>query len=256
MTINILMNHSSSCSQKIRDTEAFYDSIIEYLQKNDKILTKNTPSQTEELILSYFKDPENIIHKLNNTESEMINTFNSDNIIKNYFILQQNLEKIKLEFNDLQKIHTELEIKYKLVETKDKLETSKEMGNKNLNDVAQFSNTMIFFSPDSKKMNKIDIIEGDTSVLFDITENLSYYAAICRLPENKIFYYGGKSTIFIDSVYIIDLLELTIQKKKSRKLKRAMGSCYYQNEVYIFGGYNELAQIISGVEKYNYLNDS
>lgn len=73
---------------------------------------------------------------------------------------------------------------------------------------------------------------------------LGIFAASCLLPNNQIFYYGGylKNQLNIqeysNKCYIIDLESEKFIEKATGKPKNSLSSCaYFNNEVYVFGGY-------------------
>ena len=115
---------------------------------------------------------------------------------------------------------------------------------------------MCLFDDKTKIFNIIDPFSAkDLKFALNIQDKLSNFGGFCELPNSKFFCYGGYNGGYTDVAYIIDIKNLTGEKRKSSFKKCAMGVCvHYQGEIYVMGGYQKGPKPKS--ERYTIASDS
>ena len=244
-SIQVIINSTVACTQAIREKESIYNSVIDYFQRNDKIIKKTTQSPLEEFILTYIASPQEIYSDLIKQEILLLQEID---IQKRLIFLTKSLTDSVEKYSILEQHHKKLVIDFKLLEEENSTIASSisrlssyisEAGMLDLLSPPQTSPIMCYFDDDSKILNLVDPLSpSDIKFCVEIPDNLSYDGAFCKLPNDQMLYYGGSpSKQCLDIVYLVDIRQRTAVKKSSHKPMKGIGECcYHQGLVYTFGG--------------------
>lgn len=115
---------------------------------------------------------------------------------------------------------------------------------------------MIFFQQNTKtliNLNLLDLSVAKKTIY--LPENMGASAGWCRIPQGKIFHYGGQlSSLYkpLNTCYIIDPQNLIAEKCPDGPYRKyTIGPCaLLNNKVYIFGGAGVLGSLLSNSEMF------
>lgn len=116
--------------------------------------------------------------------------------------------------------------------------------------------SMVFFLKSSKTLVNLNIQNSNlTKAEVRLDNALGSNAGWCRLPDNRVFHYGGQKSSFSrpqSYTYIIDIGENDIRRKADGLVKKYnIGPCaYHDNSVYVFGG-SSIFSVVSNSERFN-----
>jgi Kelch motif len=242
---NIIKQTTESC-EKIRESENMYIKAIEYLQ-TEKYIKNNSP--VGQFVLKYLENQHLIETDFAKMRSEVsfidnspLNFQNSKRVPEDLYLeLERNKEFYQKSLDELQ----------------DQINTltccleEKEILNKYHN-----SSFLCYFEKNSKNLIKLQVLkDSDLKIPINMNDDMDYKAGYCELPKDRFFYYGGYPSTRTDYVYIINAEKNSAVKRPNRKIKHSMGCCYYNDFVYIFGGYLN-GNYTKDAEKYHIGSDT
>ena len=102
-----------------------------------------------------------------------------------------------------------------------------------------YADELIHFNRDSKELVRIQLPQGKRRVTtMPYSKNFGIQAAICKLPGDQYFHYGGFTSFFgiCSDCYIIS--SSGIQEYTPYHHIFSSSACYWEDSVYVFGGCN------------------
>lgn len=222
--INKILENLKVDLETIREKYMMILEVMEYLKQKDRVLLKKDNSKCEKFIIKSVKNPLEFNEKLKKKELEMIKEFD--------FEIKENILQTKIyKLNE-----TVLNVDYKFSKLCGLIGFDYE---KEINNEVKDEKNMYYFKNSSHDLVIIDVFEEkDTQKSFKVYEDMSCYSNICKIDNQRLFYYSGYNNFYyLDSTYIFNVHENVFDKKTSWKKNGYGGiSSLYKDHVYLFGG--------------------
>lgn len=227
--INKVLAETVKRAEENRYLEDLYSNVVEFLQMNDKVVKKGNLSKTEEFIIKYQKNPNNIYKELVKSEEKLMQEIDFEVKIKKLEdekakLLSESQKKSK-EIEELNKEFNKVKLEHqKMQTTLDYLKTAlEEPVYLDLIDNSYKNKIMCYFEQSTKNLCLINTgSNADTKLAIDIPDNLSLNSGVCLLPNEKFLYYGGNQSGYTDFAYIVDI-EKKMQLRNQDLSKKPVG---------------------------------
>ena len=105
--------------------------------------------------------------------------------------------------------------------------------------------------------NYISVLDLRTHIKNNIsfdTNDLVQYCVCTKIDNDKYFLYGGFSGQAQNTVKIIDIKNMQVEKLNSTTPMLLCSSCFYNGEVFMFGGTSNNSIPLSTCKKYDIIN--
>lgn len=105
----------------------------------------------------------------------------------------------------------------------------------------EIDDCVYFFKPGTTTLLEIDVVSSNTKIFnLNVYEKQGYLAGICKVPGNKLFVTGGyvNNKMLKDCTFMIDLESKKVEELKKTQKKAMACASYYQNKIYVFGGFS------------------
>ena len=243
----------------IRESELFYNQMIDFLQINDHIKLLST-GNVEKKIIKYAENPYDLYKDFYDTRNSYFHLtshlfrISYESLLEEKNKIQEKYEKISLEYASLAESHKILLEKTKkneemLQKTTEEVLIREEKINKlsileeiheNITTISRTLsiqknklNYLSFVREGSKDLLVVDFLGNVKSNSLEIPDTIgSVDNGFCEMPDEKMFIIGDQST----SCYIIDIKPRTASKVTCRTSKRAIGNVIcYEDYIYSFG---------------------